>query len=184
MDLYDCPDLIAQAMEDIRKIYAPIYNAVYEAGKMGGEHGCCKQFWSNGKYAIVQADVICMLSPDQFRTYVLPALEEEITYVDHSFFHLDGPGALRHIDDILAIEKLGVLQWVPGSGEKPNHQWLDIFKKAQAAGKAVIVGGAGLDLDAIKTLHKELVPAQTVYGPDIQTLEEFEAIAAWLENNS
>jgi hypothetical protein len=61
---------------------------------------------------------------------------------------------------------------------------LDVFKKAQAAGKAVVVGGVELDLDAIKVLHRELIPAKTVYAPDIKTMEEFEAIAAWLENNS
>ena len=175
MDFYDCPNLVARAMRDVRAVYPPVYEATHKAGRMGGERGSCRGLWSDGKFAIVSADVICMLGPEHFRTYVLPALEEEAEYVDHSLFHLDGPGALRHFDDILAIRKAHVLQWVPGAGEKPNWQWLGILKKAQSTGKAVEVYGEGLNLDAIKALHKELDPARVVYRPDIRTRREFDA---------
>ncbi len=127
-----------------------------------------------------------MISPEMFRKYVMPALEEEIEYYDHSYFHLDGPGALKHLDDILSIRKLGILQWQPGEGERPNFQWLDVLKKVQKAGKAVCVFGnsnGALTPDIVKQLHRELDPVNTIYHVDVSNRSEFEQLSGWLEKN-
>jgi hypothetical protein len=189
MDLYDCPDEVERAMMDVRKAYKPVWDAVYQAGRMGGERGCCKYgLWHERDFAVVQCDMICLIGKEHFRKYVLPALEEEISYHESTYFHLDGVGALQHLDDILAIPKLGVLQWQPGAGQKANFLWLDILKKAQRAGKSVIVFGNGetnLDLDAIKSIHKELDPAKTIYAYlQVKTRAEYETAVQWLERNT
>lgn len=181
MDFYDYPEAVGQAMRDVRRAYRPMIDAVRAAGNMGAPNGCVQYgVWHPRSYQVVQSDVICMLSPDHFREYILPALEEEVACHESSYFHLDGPGALRHLDDILALD-IHILQWQSGDGVKPSWQWLDVLKAAQAAGKAVEVFGAGLTPDVVKGLHRELNPARVIYYPWIETEKEFDELAKWLE---
>jgi len=184
MDFYDCPDLVAEAMRQVRALYEPVYNAIYEAAGIGEETGSIgwAPFWSDGKFATIQCDFICMVSPEIARKYILPALEEEAAFLDRCVYHLDGPGALVHLDDILAIEDIDVIQWVSGAGQPAMHTWLDVLKKCQAAGKGLQIMGVGLD--AIKGLHRELSPQGVVYCVNAKTEQEVEEICRWLEANT
>ncbi|MCM8814721.1 MAG: hypothetical protein NC931_01860 [Candidatus Omnitrophica bacterium] len=189
-DFYDNPAAIDQAINCLKKDFPVISDLLYRAGIDNNGSGTTVSwtggYYSEKKFGVVQADFICMMSPEMFRKYVMPALEEEIEYYDHSYFHLDGPGALKHLDDILSIKKLGILQWQPGEGEKPNFQWLDILKKVQKAKKAVCVFGNSngiLTPEIVKQLHKELDPARTIYHVYIENRKEFEELSKWLEKN-
>ncbi|MBT4500845.1 MAG: hypothetical protein HOC74_24160 [Gemmatimonadetes bacterium] len=184
MDFVICPEVLERAMCDIRKLFPLVYDAIYEAGNMGGPAGCTQIIWCEGKCGIIQCDFIIMVGPEHFRHFILPAIEEEAAYLDHTIFHLDGPGAFRHLDDLLAIEALDMIQLVPGAGEAPAHTWTELLKKCLDAGKGVQVYGAGLDLDRIKTLHRELGPKGVMYCPSVGTRREIEEICHWLERNT
>ena len=58
---------------------------------------------------------------------------------NRSIYHLDGPGALRHLDSILDIPELDALQWVYGAGNEGYHKWVHVYRQAQAAGKGIQV---------------------------------------------
>ncbi|MDD3176021.1 MAG: trimethylamine corrinoid protein 2, partial [Candidatus Nanoarchaeia archaeon] len=103
-------------------------------------------------------------------------------FLDHCVFHLDGPGALRHLDDILAIKDIDVLQWVPGAGQPPVYEWLDVLKKAQKAGKGLQIYGVNLDI--IKRISRELSPEGIVYCLDAKSRKEVEETTDWLEKNT
>ena len=187
MDLIDSPELIHRAMKDMRASYAPVHQKIMEAGNMGGQRGYGHYgFWSDKPFQVIQSDVICMLGHEHFREFILPALLEEFSFFPNAFFHLDGPGALKHLDDILAIPGYWILQWQPGDGQKPNWQWTEILVKAQAAGKAVLVFGEGLNLDAVKKLHRVLDPVRTIYWPqpEVSSKAGVMEIIDWLEKNS
>ena len=184
MDFPDHPDLVARAMADMRKLFPMIYDAVYKAGNMGGEKGCSQLIWSEGKCGVIQCDFNIMLGPERFRRFILPAIEEEASYLDHCIFHLDGPGAFRHLDDLLSVKKIDVIQLVPGAGRPPAHTWVDHLKRCLAAGKGVQVYGQGLDLDRIKVLHRELGPKGVIYCPTVATREGIEEILDWLKKNT
>lgn len=85
----------------------------------------------------VSCDFIGILSPVMFEQIVLPFIEFEINFLDRSLFHLDGPGALKHLDRLLEIPKLNGIQWVYGAGQGAAARWIDVYKKIQAAGKAI-----------------------------------------------
>lgn len=184
MDFYDCPELVMEAMKNVRGMYRTVYNTIYSASGMSNATGSIGwiPFWTEGKFASVQCDFMCMVSPEICREYILPALEEEAAFLDHSVFHLDGPGALRHLDDILAIKDIDVLQWVPGAGQPPVFEWLEVLKKAQKAGKGLQIYGVNLEI--IKRLHRELNPAGIVYCLDAKGQEEVKETTDWLEKNT
>ena len=94
---------------------------------------------------------------------------------------------MRHLDDILAVDAINVLQWVPGAGQKANYLWVDVLRRAQAAGKAVqVYGGADapLDLDALKFIHPQLDPSRVVYFASVADEAAFSEMATWLERHS
>jgi hypothetical protein len=184
MDLYDCPDLVERAMLDVRATYQPVYNALFEAGGMSAETGSCGwiPFWSDGKFATIQCDFMCMLNPEMNRRFVLPALAEEAAFLDHCVLHFDGPGALPHLDDVLAIQAIDAVQWVPGAGQPPMHTWTDVLKRVQSAGKALHI--YGVNAAQVKRLHRELQPNLVVYCVGCETREEAAELLDWLKQNT
>ena len=183
-DLLDCPDLVERAMLDVRRAYAKVYDSIYEAGGMSGETGTIGwiPFWCEGRFAVIESDFICMVSPETSRRFIIPALEEEASSLDHCVFHLDGAGALPHLNDILSIKKIDAIQWVSGDGQPPMHQWTDVLKKCQEAGKGLQV--YDLRFEDIKRLHRELKPDGVVYCPNVRDAAEAREIIKWLERNT
>ncbi len=183
MDFYDNPEQVGRSMQQARRLFPVVYNALYEAGGMNSQTGSIGwiPFWSSGKFASIQCDFICMVSPEISRKYIIPALEEEAAFLDRCVYHLDGPGALVHLDDILAIKDLDAVQWVSGAGQKPMWQWLDVLKKCQAAGKGLQI--YDINLEEARQLHRELDPVGVVYcvGGSRDELLQF---GDWLVKNT
>jgi hypothetical protein len=84
--------------------------------------------WCKGRGAAVQEDVSCMISTDDYEQFCLPYARQFIQVMDHSFYHLDGPGALRHLETIRKIPELKVIQWQPGIGQERLADWLDVIR--------------------------------------------------------
>jgi hypothetical protein len=59
--------------------------------------------------------------------------------VDHRIYHLDGPGAIHHLDTLLDLPELHAIQWVPGAGQEEIMQWIPLIQRIQSKGKAVTV---------------------------------------------
>ncbi len=83
----------------------------------------------------LQCDLSIMIGSDSFEQFVYPDIVRCCENIPYSFYHLDGPGSVRHLDSLLAIEKLKGIQWVPGAGAPEADQWLDVLEKIRTAGK-------------------------------------------------
>jgi len=185
MDFYDHPEQVTQGMRQVRKLYQPVYDALFEAGSMGGSRGSAgwAPFWSDGKFATIQCDFLALLSPELSRKYVIPALREEAAFLDRCVYHLDGPNCLPHLDDILAIDDIDVIQWVPGAGQPPMHEWMDVLKRCQAAGKGLQLYDI-TSLDTVKKIARELKPEGLLYLLSVNDRDEALRIIDWLEANT
>ena len=111
---------------------------------------------SRGRCYYASCDFICMISPPMFAGTILPVIEWEIGQLDRAIFHLDGPGALQHLDALLALDDLHAIQWVYGAGAGPAAAWIDLYRRIQDAGKGIEVHASGLD-DA-RTIMEHLRP--------------------------
>ena len=181
-DIIDQPEIITKAMTQVRPLYKKIYDTFDKYGNkqsLGSNSGM--HLYSRGKTDYIQADFICLLGPDMFREFALPAIEEEAQFLDNSCFHLDGPDALKHLDDILAIDDIDAVQWLPGAGRKPGYEWPEIIHKIQSAGKAAVLYG---NCDEIKAIHGRYKPELLVY--DVQADSEAEGLELldWLKKNT
>ncbi|MGI6705555.1 MAG: hypothetical protein ACOX6S_04605 [Clostridia bacterium] len=180
MDLIDRPEMIDRAMMDARALFAEIWEAISKAGRME-EYGYCHGMYSMEGAAVLQCDFSCMISPEMFRRWVLPALEEEAEIVKHAIYHWDGPGALVHTKDLLASKGLHTLSYVPGAGRGSHVDYIDLFKQVQEGGKAVQVLGTP---DEIKAIHRELKPNLVMYGTSTASQSEAEALLEWFVKNT
>lgn len=84
---------------------------------------------------VIQCDFSTMISRDMFKEFVLEYLRLDTKKLEHEIYHLDGPGALMHLDDLLSLEKLSAIQWVYGAGAPTAVHWTDVYKKIREAGK-------------------------------------------------
>jgi len=182
LDIVDRPDEIERMMEQVRPLYVPVYEGVYEPGEMErrGTIGWAP-FYCEGRFATIQCDYICLISPEQSRRFVIPALEEEASYLDHCVYHLDGPGALPHLDDILAIPGIDVIQWVTGAGNPPIIEWIELLKKIQRAGRGLEINASP---EEVKVFHRELCPEGVLYRVRASSVREAESLLLWLAKNT
>ena len=115
-----------------------------------------------------------MISKETFDDLFLPGIIKECGFLDRSIYHLDGPGALRHLDSLLEIKELNAIQWVCGAGNEGFSRWLPVYKKIQNAGKAaqVILNVNDLDL-LFENLEPEGIWLSSISGiEDLDTAEK------------
>lgn len=182
MDLYDVPELIDRAMLDVRAAYAPVYDTLYHAAGMD-RNGTCGWVaaYHSAKTNTTQCDFAALCGPEHFRRWVLPALIEETSFLEHSSYHYDGPEALVHLNDVCAIPNLDIIQWTPGARNKSFIEWLPLLKDIQAKGKSVYVPCNTTD---IKTYHKELKPNMVFYQCSARDEDDVQRTLDWLVQNT
>lgn len=139
-DLMDRPDLILQKVAEIDTVYFQYFDRFYDLVQFdGGNSYTAFNIWGSGRTAKVQCDVCALLSPEQFRTFVVPSLRRQCRELDHSLYHLDGPDAIKHVPALMEIAELDALQWTCGAGQPDgaNDRWLPIYDQVHAAGKSL-----------------------------------------------
>lgn len=97
--------------------------------------------WALGTTFPLQEDSSYMVSNEMYRAFCVPHLLDQMDAMDCPFYHLDGAGALNHLDTLLEIPQLKVIQWVPGAGKERLDQWYDVIRRILAAKKSVQVYG-------------------------------------------
>ncbi|HOG46503.1 MAG TPA: hypothetical protein PLB78_07645, partial [Anaerolineae bacterium] len=135
-DLVDDPAEVKAAMQMVAAAWFEVYErqfAITQRWSPGTTTWL--GLWSPGRWYPVSCDFGCMVSGAMFAEFFLPELLGEIAYLDHALFHLDGPGALHHLDALLAIDKLAGIQWEPGPMPRAMLPWLPALRCIQAAGK-------------------------------------------------
>jgi hypothetical protein len=109
----------------------------------------------DGKFYIPSNDFSCMISKEMYDDIFLPGIIEECAFYDRSIYHLDGPGALKHLDSLLEIDDLDGIQWVPGEGNGFFEEWIHVYKKIQEKGKCMDIHT--LSLNSLPLLFENLV---------------------------
>ena len=180
LDLIERPDKVLEALDQIQSHYKAVYETIFAAGRMDQQGSTSwLDMWSEGRTQAIQCDFCFMISKEHFRRFVLPALEYEISCVDHAVYHMDGPGQIRHLDDLLALPRLHTIQWVPGAGQPPTPAWLEMLQKIQRAGKAVQVL---VSVEEVKQIYAKLAPEKTFYWVlDCPSESEARRLLDWME---
>ena len=142
------PEVLEHQLQQINDIYFQVFDELYDIIREGDEMAFCYfSSWAPGKMSKLQSDISTMISVDDYRRFVQPFIREQCQKIDYTLYHLDGVGAIRHLDAILEIDELNAIQWTPGVGEPQggSPKWYDLYKKILAHGKSVMVCWVTLD---------------------------------------
>jgi len=147
------PEVLEHQMQQINDIYFKVFDELYDIIREGDEMAFCYfSSWAPGKMSKLQSDISTMISVDDYRRFVQPFIREQCQKIDYTLYHLDGVGAMHHLDALLEIKELNAIQWTPGVGEPQggSPKWYDLYKKILAGGKSIMA--CWVTLDELKPL--------------------------------
>ncbi len=142
------PEVLEHQMQQINDIYFQVFDELYDIIREGDEMAFCYfSSWAPGKMSKLQSDISTMISVDDYRRFVQPFIREQCQKIDYTLYHLDGVGAMHHLDALLEIKELNAIQWTPGVGEPQggSPKWYDLYKKILAHGKSIMACWVALD---------------------------------------
>lgn len=160
-DLIDRPDWVRACLRRITDHYFHCYDILYD--KIRDEvGGSIFWAWAPGRMTKLQCDFSAMISPEMFGEFMVPVLTEMTERVSYSMYHWDGPGAIKHLDHLLKIPRLDMIQWTPGAGaEPPDHaRWWPLYHRIIDAGKKVFCTSCQ-GTDSLGAMKSE-------FGPDLK----------------
>ena len=139
-DLVDDPDTVKAKLRAITEAWMEAF------GEEHGKVSSVKRHFvsSNGTLArgstcYIQSDFGYMVSPEMFSEFAMPDIAAIADFLDHPCYHLDGIPQLRHLPQILAIDKVRVIEFVQGAGSKPPMHWTDVYRAIHRAGKQCMI---------------------------------------------
>ena len=158
IDLVERPEVVQSALRVMRGNFIRMYDeleSLLDARTLG--YGNWWPFWSPDRFYAPQSDISCMLSNEMFEQFIVPELEELCETWPNVFYHLDGPGALHHLDRLLTLDCISGIQWVPGSGQPGGwNAWRWLYEKVATAGKRAWVSCAPAEVeDVIRAIPPE-----------------------------
>lgn len=140
-DMYDSPDGVKTLIWKVNEFYRDCYDAFNGICHGGPAESSYTAFalWGPGRTAKVQCDHSALISPGQFRDFVLEPLREQCRWLTNSIYHLDGPDCVCHVKALMEIEELDALQWETGDGNPPAGEdcWDGMYRQVLDAGKGL-----------------------------------------------
>jgi hypothetical protein len=140
LDLVQHPEQVKTLLGRLQADYFGVYDHFYTRLRLAGlPISTWTPLLCDGRYGILANDFSIAISSAMFADIFLPGIAAECRFLDRSLYHLDGPGALRHLDLLLDIPELDAVQYVPMLGDAAFAKWAAVYRRIQAAGKCVQV---------------------------------------------
>ena len=174
-DLLEKPQAVKRAMEHVKRLWIELFDEFQGILKQTGNRGGIgwAGIWAPGTTFPMQEDFSYMISNRMYREFVLPHVRDMVDAMEYPFYHLDGIGAIPHLEALLEIERLRVIQWVPGAGKERIADWYPLIRRILEAGKSV---QAFTRADEVDELVKEVGARGLLITVDAK-LEEAEKLA-------
>jgi len=143
MEIMDFPEKMHELLEILYFVWEKAFNAHFDIIKNEKGYSAYTHYniVGKGRTSVLQSDISCMMSKDMFNEYEMPYLRKQSSVLDNVIYHLDGPGAVRHLDSILSIDEINAVQWVPGAGNPGNADvcWHHLYDKIAQSDKGLYV---------------------------------------------
>jgi hypothetical protein len=153
-DMLTRSDWVHGCLRQITDRYFRYYDILYDRfrDEVGGSVFWA---WAPGRMAKFQCDFSAMISHEMFGEFMVPPLREMCERVGYCMYHWDGPGAIRHLDHLLSIPELDMIQWTPGEGNELPHdkQWWPLYHRILDCGKKVYC--AWCDIENMNAMKRE-----------------------------
>ncbi len=140
LDAVEQPERIRDAIQALYPAWQRTFTELYRRGTAhGGGLMHWLQIWSSRPYLIPACDFNSMIGPAEFARLCLSDIARQSAAVGRAVFHLDGPGAARHIDALLEVPEIQAIQFTPGEGTPSALAWVEMFRKIQERGRSLYI---------------------------------------------
>ena len=164
LDLYDNPGEVIRLLWEEHEVWHQYYNALNDILQPVNPGYCdWSGIYSDKASYVLQCDFSYMIGPAMFDEFVKPELVATCARLERCIYHLDGTGALAHLDSLLAIPDLDVVQWVPGDGQADCGHWPEVYKKIAAAGKKIQVHGEVREFEALDSVIEQVGTSKGIH---------------------
>ena len=173
---------VQQALSKIQQVWLNAMQQMYEITSPNNEGGCTIGWldtWSPGKHGQMQCDLSVMISPDMFHEFIMPELRSQTEWMDNALYHFDGVDQIKHLDALLSIEKLKMIQWTCVEGQPSPIEFIPILKKIQEAGKGLLIK---IKKEELEPLMEELSSKGLYLQLTASTEEEAKSIIRKVES--
>lgn len=139
IDLLENEDEVLRCIREIQDmwfLYYDKFNSLLAPEAMG--YSDWYHMYQETPGYILQSDFSFMISPSMFGTFVAPELASSSARISNAVYHMDGVGQIPHLDQLLAIDSIKGIQWVPGAGSAQEQNWDHLYERILAAGKKLI----------------------------------------------
>ena len=136
------PEVICQCTDTLQRIWEEALKECFAIVRENNDGGSCIGWlntWAPGFHGQMQCDISVMFSNDIYNTFVRPELERQCRILDFPLYHLDGSEQVRHLDTLLDIPQLKMIQWTNVVGQPSPLEFMDALKRIQAAGKCLLL---------------------------------------------
>lgn len=138
IDMLENPEWVKKELERSMPEYYAVYGVFYNMLRSAGMPiSTWTPLINDGTFYVPSNDFSCMVSSKMYEEFFLPGIAQECKFYDRSIYHLDGPGALKHLDTILSIPELDAVQWVCGAGNEGYDRWAHVYQRIQRAHKGI-----------------------------------------------
>jgi 5-methyltetrahydrofolate--homocysteine methyltransferase len=170
-DFFDNPDGVHRALQQTLAAHHEIadeFERIFEFGKFGGvtRHG----FYADGVIGVPQCDFGFNIGKEHFDEFALPYLKKEMERLDAVEYHLDGPGNITHVESICGIEKIDVVQWVPGVNNE-KKDWTALYERINALGKGLWLWASSPE-EALGLWRKYHSPGKLILSVSVKDKKE------------
>ena len=175
-DLLDVPEKVFGALRQVDSALDDVRAAMAEALDVA-TFGSLNRFgmYSRGVIDVPQCDASCMVSEQMFERFALRSLAHEVEGLDASIYHLDGTGAIRHLEAICSLEKLDMIQWVPGAGQD-DKDWSDLRRRIDELGKGQIYQHGRLTAPEVKAVWQSFSSRKLYFRVSADVHDELKAL--------
>ncbi|GKX30181.1 hypothetical protein SH1V18_26610 [Vallitalea longa] len=183
MDLIDKPKDVKNAVDKIVDVLINTGDQIFDVLRRNNDGGSVHSWmgtWSKGRHMQLQCDSSVMMSNEYFKEFIVPELEKTSAWLDNAIYHLDGIEQLRHLDSLLEIKNINMIQWVQVSGQPPITEFIPELKKIQEAKKGLVLL---VNKNQIEPLLNEISPRGVILNVmDAKDSQEADDIVRFVEN--
>jgi hypothetical protein len=183
MDFIDEPEKVLKAGMEIVDVLIETNEKIFGAIRGNNDGGSAQGWmgtWSKGRHMQLQCDISVMMSNPLFEKFIVPELEKTSAHLDNAIYHMDGREQLRHLDSVLAIDGIDMIQWVQVDGQPPVTAFIPELRKIQRAHKGLVLL---IRKDQIEPLLGEISPRGVLLKvTDAKDAEEADEIVRFVEN--
>ncbi len=187
IDLLEEPELVKNCGNQMVDLLIQSGNEMFKILRENNDGGSTQGWygtWCPGTHMQLQCDLSVMISQEMFAEFIVEELKRTADWLDHAIYHMDGLEQLRHLDQILAVPGIDMIQWVQvvGQPDLTAPKNLSAARRIQQAGKGLLVFVNKCQLD---TLVRELSPqGRFLIVGDAKNRQEADEIVKFITNNS